>query len=53
MRIFCANLVGHLEHFAQALRIDSRFGAGFAQRREDIFGRDVAHQIVSRKGAAT
>src|SRR6266568_213875 len=52
VRILRANLVGHFECLGQSRRIYSRISAGFPQRREDVFRRDVPNQIVSRKGTS-
>ena len=40
------------QNLCQSRRINSRISACFAQRRKNIFRRDVADQIVSRKGAS-
>src|SRR5690242_11897737 len=47
-----ANLVGHLQHPGQALRINPRIGAGFAQRRDHVFCCDIADEFVSGERAA-
>src|SRR5580692_716158 len=52
MCILCANFVGHGEQGRQPGGIDPRIGPGFFQRGQDVFGRDVADEIVSGKGAA-
>src|SRR5216683_4841791 len=52
VRVFRANFVGHAQHLRQSRAVDAGINAGFAQRRQHLFGGDVPHQIVSRKGAA-
>src|SRR6267154_3313720 len=52
MRIFHADLVGHFEYLRQLRGIDARISAHFSEGGKNIFRRDVADQIVSRKGAA-
>src|SRR5215470_2698746 len=52
MRIFCANFVGHFEHFRETRGIDAGIGPGFAQCHKDVLRGDVSHQIVSRKRAS-
>src|SRR5450432_1363820 len=46
------NLIGHGKNFSQALGLDARIGAGFFQRRENLFGGDVADEIVAGERAA-
>src|SRR3984957_18341314 len=46
------NFVGHGKNLGQALGFDSRISTRFFQRRENLFGGDVADQIVSGKRAA-
>src|SRR5215470_15552737 len=52
MSVFCANFSGHFENFPQPRRVDAWIGARLAKCCKDILGGDVAHQIVSGKGAA-
>src|ERR1700676_3782545 len=52
VRVFCANLVAHSQHFREPRGINARISTRFAQRREHLLRGDVPNQIVSRKGAA-
>src|SRR5205085_6263572 len=52
MSIVCANLIGHFEGLRKPRRLDSGVGPGFAQRRKNVFGSDIADQTVSGKGTA-
>ena len=52
MRVLGANLVGHGNDLRKFGFIDAGIGSCLFQRNKDLFGRDVADQIVSREGTA-
>src|SRR5215472_6717922 len=52
MCVFCANLVSHFQRLCKPRRLDPRVGSSLAERRQHVFCRDVADQIISSKGAA-
>src|SRR5580692_1208892 len=52
MGILDSNFVGQGKNLRQALGFDSRISACFFQRGKNLFGGDVADQIVSSKGTA-
>ena len=52
MGVLDPNVVGHGKNLRQALGFDSRISACFFQRRKDLFGGNVADQIVSGKWTA-
>src|SRR5579863_8556636 len=52
MGVLNPNFVGHGKNLGQALGFDSGISACFFQRRENLFGGEVADQIVSGKWTA-
>src|SRR6185295_7435923 len=50
--VFGSNLAGHGQDFAEPGLLDAGVAACFLDGRENVFGANVADQLVARKGAA-